>query len=193
MDARHSNNEATAESVNAHELVSEVQGDAVSIIHELNTIDEVRDQMTLEEEEEIYGDSTGLETQTVSIRPPCSFSEHLQHRTRHALQRTGDKSVELMVILAESVIEWRYCFALLRSGEPGAIFTLCTAAVRLIANMRAGALPPLGWQRLQRRTDPLETSQAPVCVPRDPVRRRSPLQTCRAHRPPWPSGCKSGC
>ncbi|KAI0557104.1 hypothetical protein FGB62_342g04 [Gracilaria domingensis] len=57
MDARHSNNEATAESVNAHELVSEVQGDAVSIIDELNTIDEVRDQMTLEEEEEIYGNA----------------------------------------------------------------------------------------------------------------------------------------
>ncbi|KAI0557741.1 hypothetical protein FGB62_267g016 [Gracilaria domingensis] len=48
---------ATAESVNAHELVSEVQGDAASIIDELNTIDEVRDQMTLEEEEEIYGNA----------------------------------------------------------------------------------------------------------------------------------------
>ncbi|KAI0556936.1 hypothetical protein FGB62_372g07 [Gracilaria domingensis] len=38
-DARHSSNEATAESVNAHELY------------------EVRDQMTLEEEEEIYGNA----------------------------------------------------------------------------------------------------------------------------------------
>ncbi|KAI0564938.1 hypothetical protein FGB62_22g64 [Gracilaria domingensis] len=53
-DARHSNNEATAESVNAHRLVSEVQGEAASINDELNAIEALRDQMTVEEEEEIY-------------------------------------------------------------------------------------------------------------------------------------------
>ncbi|KAI0564936.1 hypothetical protein FGB62_22g66 [Gracilaria domingensis] len=56
-DARHSNNEATAESVNAHRLVSEVQEEAASINDELNAIEALRDQMTVEEEEEIYGNA----------------------------------------------------------------------------------------------------------------------------------------
>eukprot|EP00178_Gracilaria_changii_P019463 TRINITY_DN563_c0_g2_i1.p1 TRINITY_DN563_c0_g2~~TRINITY_DN563_c0_g2_i1.p1 ORF type:complete len:376 (-),score=66.84 TRINITY_DN563_c0_g2_i1:176-1303(-) len=53
-DARHSSSEATSESVNAQHLVTEVQSDAAEINDELNAIDELRNQMTAEEEKEIF-------------------------------------------------------------------------------------------------------------------------------------------